>query len=170
MPRRVLFSTGWLLLAWVAGLGVTPAPAESWEPGPAWLTGAGIFGLKSHDDSTGILNLEYRFRPGWRGVFPLLGGIANGDGEFHVRAGLGRDFRLAPRWHVTLGSGVGYYERGNGKDLGGELEFRSSIDLTFLVRPHLRLGLSGSHLSNASLEPVNPGVETLELVAIWRRP
>jgi hypothetical protein len=56
---------------------------------------------------------------------------------------------------------VGAYHEGNGKDLGGTLEFRSGLELAYRFDDRSRLGLEISHRSNASIYEDNPGEETL---------
>jgi hypothetical protein len=47
------------------------------------------------------------------------------------------------------------------RDLGSPLEFRSSIELSRLLVPPVRLAISFSHISNGGLTHHNPGAETL---------
>ena len=54
--------------------------------------------------------------------------------------------------------------RGDGRDLGHELEFRSSIELSYRFDDRTRLGLSFYHLSNANIGDFNPGTEVLSIV------
>ena len=56
---------------------------------------------------------------------------------------------------------VGAYADGNGKDLGGVLEFRSAIALAWRFDDRSRLGVEFSHLSNAGIYDTNPGTENL---------
>jgi hypothetical protein len=153
------------LLAVAAG---DPAIAAA-DDAPRWLAGAGWWGLKGRDSSAAVVDLEHRFAPVWRGVFPLVGGLATSDGAWHVRAGLGRDVALGERWVVTISSAAGWFDPGDGDDLGHDVEFRSALDVAYRLREDLRIGLAVAHLSNASLAEDNPGVETLSLVVSWRR-
>ena len=61
---------------------------------------------------------------------------------------------------VTGSLGAGYYEEGDGKDLGHELEFRSQIEIAYRFDDRSRLGLAVSHTSNASIADTNPGSES----------
>ena len=56
--------------------------------------------------------------------------------------------------------GPGYYDQGNGKDLGHELEFKSQIDLGLNIGKSSNLSFGYSHLSNASLGDKNPGANS----------
>ncbi|MDP6622047.1 MAG: acyloxyacyl hydrolase, partial [Alphaproteobacteria bacterium] len=55
------------------------------------------------------------------------------------------------------------YHRGQGKDLGHWIEFRSQLELAYRFDDRSRLGVSLSHISNASLDDNNPGTESLML-------
>ena len=57
----------------------------------------------------------------------------------------------------------GYYRKGNGKDLGYSLEFRSQIELGYTLAGGSRVTIAFSHLSNGSLGSRNPGEESLTI-------
>ena len=59
---------------------------------------------------------------------------------------------------------AGYYDKCNGFDLGHELEFRSSVELSYRFDNRTRLGVSFYHMSNASIDADNPGTEVLSIV------
>jgi hypothetical protein len=150
----------------LAALGAAPA----WADGQTAVASFGVFGAKPGEDRAALLDLELRF-PAWRwGIGPVLGAGATEEGTNYLRAGLGRDFPLGARWNVNVGLAAGGYVRGGGKDLGRGVEFRSAIDVSYLLRPDLRLGLAFAHLSNSGLSDHNPGVEALTFtVAVLRR-
>ena len=158
----------WPLLALVLALCGAPPVAAQEVTGAAAI---GVMGIDGDDDVTFLFDLEYRLKPGRHRIAPVLGGAATSDGTTYLRAGLGRDFQLAPRWtsHMNVAAGL-YFEGESGKRLGGALEFRSAIDLSYQVAPDLRVGLALAHLSNAGLGSFNPGVETFSLVLSWRQP
>ena len=51
-----------------------------------------------------------------------------------------------------------------------DLEFRSAIELSCLLRDNMRLGVALAHLSNAGLADHNPGIETLSFTFGWLDP
>ena len=63
----------------------------------------------------------------------------------------------------TPSFGAGYYDDGSGKKLGNELEFRTQLEISYILKNNNRIGLSLSHISNANLGDKNPGVEVLSL-------
>ena len=162
MKRFVGLVLGFSILAWgPGGAPVRGAPE-------AWVAEIGSFGVEEEDDPAAFAGLEARFAP-WRWeIYPLAGLLVTGEESLHLRLGLGRDFTLGERFVVTISSGAGYYSRGDGPELGEDLEFRSALDLGFRWREDLALGLRISHLSNAGLGDANPGVETVSLSLSWR--
>ena len=56
---------------------------------------------------------------------------------------------------------AGLYDKGDGVDLGGPIEFRSGIEVGYQARSGVRMGLGVDHRSNAGLYSTNPGLETV---------
>lgn len=139
-------------------------------PGPTGVAAMGAFGLQEHDEAVPVLDLEYRFGPRRNGLHWVVGASASQRGSSYLRAGVGRDVALGRRWNAHLSLAPGLYFAEAGKDLGGALEFRSAIDLSYRVRDGLRIGLALAHLSNGGLSRRNPGVETLAITFAWRQP
>ena len=50
-----------------------------------------------------------------------------------------------------------------GKNLGNDLQFRTTLELNYKFENHNRIGLSLGHISNANLGDKNPGVEIISL-------
>tara|TARA_B100001250_G_C19488954_1_gene652139 strand:+ start:109 stop:636 length:528 start_codon:yes stop_codon:yes gene_type:complete len=57
--------------------------------------------------------------------------------------------------------GAGYYDDGDGKKLGNNIEFRTTLELSYQLKNNNRLGISFGHISNANIGDKNPGVEVL---------
>jgi hypothetical protein len=173
--------TALLLATWLAACGAAaaqdtpatppPAPAAA-RPAPTpegadVVVGLGAIGVEPGENSAAALDLELRLRPRWQRIRPTLGILATADDTTFVRAGISRDFTLR-RWAANVGFAVGAYQQGDGKYLGQTLQFRSALDLSYALREDLRLGVAVSHLSNAGLSAINPGIETLALTLAWR--
>tara|TARA_Y100001970_G_C14235563_1_gene861572 strand:+ start:276 stop:809 length:534 start_codon:yes stop_codon:yes gene_type:complete len=67
------------------------------------------------------------------------------------------------RYIFTPSFGVGYYDDGDGKKLGNDIEFRTTFEVSYQLENQNRIGLSFGHISNANLGDKNPGVEILSL-------
>ena len=61
----------------------------------------------------------------------------------------------------TPSFGAGIYNDGSGKKLGNDLQFRTSLEISYELESNNRIGISFSHISNANLGNKNPGVEIL---------
>ena len=61
----------------------------------------------------------------------------------------------------TPSFGVGYYDDGSGKELGHEIQFRTNLEISYVLKNDNRIGISFSHISNANIGDKNPGVEVI---------
>ena len=57
----------------------------------------------------------------------------------------------------------GLYSKGDGKDLGHVIEFKSELQLSLDLIGDSELGISYNHISNASLGDKNPGANSYML-------
>jgi len=64
---------------------------------------------------------------------------------------------FTPSW------GAGYYDNGDGKNLGNSIEFRTTLEFSYQLKNKNRIGISFGHISNANLGEKNPGVEIISL-------
>ncbi len=148
---------------------LTTTASPTWALDPGWALSLGIFDTaRDGDPEAGI---EYRFEPfrvqrGWLAKFPLkpaLGLSATTEGNFWFYGGLRHDFALNKRFRLTPQFAIALYEDGDGKDLGGALEFRTGLELAYRLANGTRLGVAFYHLSNASIYDHNPGSNSLVL-------
>ena len=65
------------------------------------------------------------------------------------------------KFFFTPSFGAGIYDDGSGKKLGNDLQFRTSLEISYELQNKNRIGISLSHISNANLGSKNPGVEVL---------
>ena len=98
----------------------------------------------------------------WKLAF-TAGLFANTGPSGWVFAGLRRDFTITGPWVITPGFALTAYVEGDGKDLGGPLEFRSSLELGYRWPSRKRLAAAITHLSNAGIYDRNPGMNSLIL-------
>ena len=90
---------------------------------------------------------------------PFVGVMLNGDSGKYAYTGLRKDFIVSKKWNFTPSFALGYYDRGDSKDLGYSLEFRSQIEFSYAMGEN-RIGFNLNHISNASLGDTNPGTES----------
>jgi lipid A 3-O-deacylase len=125
---------------------------------------AGQFDSFSADNQSGAFGAEFRFKPvAWGVVRPIIGGLFNADNALYGYAGFDVDYNFAGNLYITPSIAAGAYDEGDSKDLGGALEFRSSLELAYEFDSRSRLGLAFSHISNAGIYDDNPGTETIML-------
>ncbi len=63
--------------------------------------------------------------------------------------------------YFTPSFGVGIYDDGSGKKLGNDVQFRTTLEVSYELKNKNRIGISLGHISNANLGDKNPGVEIL---------
>ena len=154
-----------------------PVAAEDAVTGFA--VSAGVFNVLNADTSAEG-GLEIRFRPLWEGgparrpdaawiVRPAAGGMVTSEGAVYGYAGFRLEIPLGERWTLVPQTGAGIYDRGDDKNLGGSVQFRSGLELSYALGRENRLGVVFYHLSNAGIERPNPGAESLVLQWSWGR-
>ena len=114
--------------------------------------------------------LEIAGAPRAFSLVPAFGVAGTEDGSVWLWGGLRRAFRLGGGWVLAPGFGIALYEEGDGKDLGGLVEFRSSIELSVAVGSRYEAGVLLYHLSNAGFYDLNPGSNSVVLVWRWLAP
>ena len=92
-------------------------------------------------------------------ISPITGGFITENSAAYIYTGF--------EWNVEMGELIftpsfapGLYHKGDGKDLGHVVEFKSEIQLSYALSKDSRLGVSYNHVSNASLGDKNPGANS----------
>jgi len=98
-------------------------------------------------------------------VIPVTGAMATSRGILYTYGGFRMEIPMGGRWVGSGGWATGLYYRGDGdgKDLGGVVEFRTHLELAYRLRDESRVGLCLYHLSNGHVFSFNPGSESLLL-------
>ena len=99
---------------------------------------------------------------------PFLGLEATSDQASYFIAGVYLEDNLGTlfvgeksNYRFTPSFGIGYYDDGEGKKLGNNIEFRTTLEASYQFSNKNRLGISFGHISNANIGDKNPGVEIL---------
>ena len=90
---------------------------------------------------------------------PITGAMITADNASYFYTGVQAHYQIGSI-NFTPSFAPGYYNEGNGKDLGHALEFKSEIQLSYELPKDSQLGFSYNHLSNASLGDKNPGANS----------
>lgn len=125
--------------------------------------GVGVFDVTKPKDASLEFRIEYKPGCVWHTIRPLSGLMITEKKQWYVYTGFGFDWVIANYLLFSPNFALGWYEKGDGKDLGFPLEFRSGVELGIRFSEGLRLGVHFYHLSNASLGRINPGSESLVL-------
>ena len=90
---------------------------------------------------------------------PITGALVTADSAAYVYTGVQAQYTLG-KINFTPSFAPGLYSKGNGKDLGHVLEFKSELQISLDFFSSSQLGFSYNHLSNASLGTKNPGANS----------
>ena len=113
---------------------------------------AGVFGLQHQNDDL--------FRNSFLGkLSPITGGFLTENNAFYLYTGAQAEYDIG-LFTITPSFAPGYYNSGDGKDLGSALEFKSEIQMSLNLSNSTEFGMSYNHISNASLGDKNPGANS----------
>ncbi len=127
----------------------------------------GLFDFSDDKQKSGLFGLEHQnknlFNKSILGkISPITGGFLTENNAFYLYTGVQAEYELGSL-KITPSFAPGYYNYGNGKDLGYPLEFKSEIHMSFNLSDSSHLGMSYNHISNASLGTKNPGANSYML-------
>ncbi len=122
---------------------------------------------KEGDDKTSLFGLEHRnpnlFRNTFLGKFsPLSGAFVTKNSSLYLYTGIEGHYGIGPL-KILPSFSPGYYQKGDGKDLGSVLEFKSEIKLAFDIFENSKIGYSYSHISNNDWGETNPGTDNQQI-------
>ena len=90
---------------------------------------------------------------------PITGAMITADNATYFYTGVQANYKIGS-FNFTPSFTPGYYNEGDGKDLGHALEFKSELQLSLELPKDSQFGFSYNHLSNASLGKKNPGANS----------
>jgi len=143
---------------------VALAPAARADDPDLLSAGAGVYNFL-RDSKEAQLRLEYDFS--YRFVYfirPIVGMFATNERSFYGYGGLRVDFEICQHVVLIPEAAVGYWSRGDGKNLGGATEFKTGGEIAYRFDDYSRLGVLFDHISNAGIFKTNPGVESLLII------
>ena len=116
---------------------------------------------KEGDEKATLYGFEHNnsvlFRETFIGKFsPITGGFVTDKSSIYLYTGIQAEYEVGPL-NIVPSFAPGYYEAGDGKDLGMALEFKSEIKLSFDIFQDSKIGYSYSHISNNDWGTINPG-------------
>ena len=120
------------------------------------------------DDQTTLFGIEHKnpnlFRDTFLGKFkPISGAFITGNSSVYLYTGVEGQYGVGPL-KILPSFSPGYYEKGDGKDLGSVLEFKSEIKVGLDIFENSKLSYSYSHLSNNDWGDTNPGTDNQQII------
>jgi lipid A 3-O-deacylase len=119
---------------------------------------------KEGDEKATMYGFEHKnltlFRDTFIGKFsPVSGGFITDRNSIYLYTGVQAQYAIGPL-KILPSFAPGYYNAGNGKNLGLALEFKSEIKLAFDILESSQIGFAYSHISNNDWgkDGKNPGV------------
>ena len=124
----------------------------------------GMFDFSDHKQKAGIIGLQHQnddlYRESFLGkLSPITGGFLTENNAFYVYTGAQAEYELG-LFTITPSFAPGYYNSGDGKDLGHILEFKTEVQMSLNLSDSTEFGMSYNHISNASLGDKNPGANS----------
>ena len=118
---------------------------------------------ETQNDKTTLIGIEHKnkdlFRNTWLGRFsPTTGAFVTKKNSIYLYTGIEADYNLGPI-NISPSFAPGYYEAGDGKNLGSALEFKSEVKIGVDLFKNTNIGYSYSHISNNDWGDVNPGTD-----------
>ena len=129
-----------------------------------WSFYTGMFDFSDDGKKANLFGAEYVNYSSSKDFFlgnvqPVTGGMVTADDAIYVYTG----YQLNQKSNLTTFSpsfAVGLYDKGDGKDLGHAIEFKTQIQVLFEISSSSEIGISYNHISNASLGDKNPGANS----------
>ena len=124
----------------------------------------GMFDFSDHKQKAGIIGLQHQnddlYRESFLGkLSPITGGFLSENNAFYIYTGAQAEYELG-LFTITPSFAPGYYNSGDGKDLGHAIEFKSEVQMSLNLSENTQFGMSYNHISNASLGDKNPGANS----------
>ncbi|HKT20060.1 MAG TPA: acyloxyacyl hydrolase [Stellaceae bacterium] len=154
---RLALAAGTVLCLALAGGG---ANAES---GISVAAGLGAFDFL-HNYTAGEGRLELRFNQSFFFLKPLVGVFVTTKGSVYTYGGFRAELAIGKHFMIIPVATVGDYEKGDGKDLGSHVEFKTGAEFDYVMDNGIKFGPAFDHVSNAGIGKKNPGEENLMLM------
>ena len=125
---------------------------------------SGVFDYSDDGKRSGLIGVEYvnisSNKETFIGnIYPVSGVMMTDDEAVYIYAGYQMS-QTSNSSTISPSFAIGYYDEGDGKDLGHEIEFKTQIQILFEISTSAEIGFSYNHISNASLGDKNPGANS----------
>ena len=125
---------------------------------------SGMFDFSDNGKKSAIIGMQHQnenlTRKSFLGTLsPITGAMITADNAVYFYTGIQAQYKIG-KISLTPSFTPGIYEKGNGKDLGHVVEFKSEVQLSLNLFENSQFGMSYNHISNASLGEKNPGANS----------
>ena len=125
---------------------------------------SGLFDISHNDQNSTLFGFQHQNENLQRDTFigklsPITGAMITADNATYFYTGVQAEYNIGPL-NFTPSFTPGYYDSGDGKDLGNILEFKSEVQLSMKLSKNSQFGLSYFHISNGNLGDKNPGANS----------
>tara|TARA_X000000368_G_C22845200_1_gene629501 strand:- start:37 stop:603 length:567 start_codon:yes stop_codon:yes gene_type:complete len=109
----------------------------------------GVFDFSDDKQRAALAGFQHQnddlFRESFVGkVSPITGGFLTENNAFYLYSGIQSEYEMGPLT-ITPSFAPGYYNYGDGKDLGYPLEFKTEVQVTFDLSKSTHMGMSYNH-------------------------
>ena len=127
----------------------------------------GLFDFSDKGKKSTLFGFEHQdeelFRDTFLGKFkPVTGAFMTGKSSVYLYTGVEAQYGIGPL-KILPSFAPGYYKKGDGKDLGDVLEFKSEIKVGLDIFENSKLSYSYSHISNNDWGKTNPGTDNQQI-------
>ncbi|MCC5960288.1 MAG: acyloxyacyl hydrolase [Rhodobacteraceae bacterium] len=133
---------------------------------PAFAESPRIFGSIGSQLSVGSTEGQVRYigDPLIWGLQPVVGLSAAGNSSGYIGVGAAYTLRAHHSGLFTRLTGLaGVHKRGDGRNMGGPIQFRTALDVGYKTASGIEFGIGADHRSSARIYRPNPGLNTAYL-------
>ena len=139
------------------------AKADGHSSNENWSFYTGTFDFSDEGKKSTLFGIQHintgKDKESFLGILqPVTGLMVTADNAAYIYTGF-QIYNEGP-FKFTPSFTPGLYSKGDGKDLGHVLEFKSELQLSLDLSKNSEFGFSYNHISNASLGDKNPGANS----------
>ena len=124
----------------------------------------GLYDSVQDRELAGSLGLEYQSGRRLAGFLqPIFGAFATTDATNMVYGGVGVPISMSKNWMVLPSITAGYYDGGNGVDLGRRLAYRLGTEIAYVLENKSRIGLNIHTITNGTSPDSNDRTEIISI-------
>mgnify|MGYP001181694427 FL=1 len=151
-------------LFFITFLGLFFSPVSAEEKNFEYNVYLGMFDFSDDGKRAALVGFEHIDKDLNKDTFlgnlsPITGIFVTKDSAAYFYTGVKAKYKLGTI-DFTPSFAPGLYRKGNGKDLGHVIEFKTELQISLDLSTNSKLGFSYNHLSNASLGSKNPGANS----------